>query len=375
MKILFVIDSLGSGGAQRQMVTLALALSERGHHVEFFIYYPEYHFLPLLEQANIVVRLHKKPSRFSIAPVIALWRILKSGLFNVVLAFLNTPCVYAEIACLPFRNVKLIVSERSSYPVGNLKVGRILQQQMHRLANWITVNSHHQRKRMEQEFPWMKGKILTIYNGYDLDKFRPLPYSPSHRQVLNLIAISSVSFNKNSLNLAKALKICRDQHNLTVNLDWVGTQQVSNEGMRPSEETDAFLKNTGLADQWQWLGVRTNIPQLIALRDALIHPSYLEGLPNVVCEALACGRPVLASKVCDHPLLVTEGVSGFLFDPTSPEDIARVILAFSRQSIQERLTMAENARRYAEVHLSIARYADEYENLLRELTENLNRGV
>jgi len=47
--------------------------------------------------------------------------------------------------------------------------------------------------------------------------------------------------------------------------------------------------------------------------DAFVHPSFYEGMPNVVCEALAAGLPVLVSDVCDHPLLVEKGVQGFLF--------------------------------------------------------------
>jgi len=69
MKLLFVIDNLGSGGAQRQMINLARELKTRGHHVEFFVYYPHDHYLPLLDEVGIPVHFHLKTFRYSIAPL------------------------------------------------------------------------------------------------------------------------------------------------------------------------------------------------------------------------------------------------------------------------------------------------------------------
>ena len=63
---LFIIDHFGSGGAQRQLVTLALALKSKGYQIEFFAYYPKYTFyLPLLENANIPVHWSDKKSKLS----------------------------------------------------------------------------------------------------------------------------------------------------------------------------------------------------------------------------------------------------------------------------------------------------------------------
>jgi glycosyltransferase involved in cell wall biosynthesis len=222
---------------------------------------------------------------------------------------------------------------------------------------------------MEHEFPWMGQKLKTIYNGFDLEQFRPLEVKDEGINGLSLLAISSVAFNKNSINLAKALVLCRDRFGVEVTVDWVGRISSLGKGLGPKEETDLFLEEHGLSHLWRWLGERTDIPELLARYDALVHPSYLEGLPNVVCEALACGRPVLAGRVCDHPLLVQEGVSGHLFDPASPEDIARAICTFNCVDLQRRREMGQAARDYAERHLSLSRYVAEYEELFCSLTK------
>jgi glycosyltransferase involved in cell wall biosynthesis len=367
MNVQLVIDSLGSGGAQRQMVNLARGLKSRGHHVSLFTYYSEDHYRPLLEEVGIPVHLHLKPSRYSPAPLLALRRVCRDERPDVVLSFLDTPNFYVEMATIGLRRARVVVSERFMYPPGGLSLGLRLLQECHRLADAITVNSRHQRVRMERSFPWMAKKLHTIYNGVDLDAFRPEDGPRTAGGTLSLLAISSVSFKKNSLNLAKALGICRDQYHVDVHLDWIGTRQVSREGTRPAEQTSAFLREHGLADNWSWLGERTDIAAMLASHDALIHPSYFEGLSNVLCEGLSCGRPILASRVCDNPVLVEDGVTGLLFAPDSPDDIARAILAFSQKEPFERAAMGRAARDFAEKHLSLERYVSDYEDLLGSL--------
>ena len=363
MNLLFVIDNLGSGGAQRQMVNLAKGMQSRGHYVELFTYYPENHYQAMMDEVAIPVFMQPKRSRFSISPLLALRSQMRQRHFDVVLSFLNTPNFYAEISCIGTHKSKLVVSERFMYPPGKLPVKLRILQEFHRFADAITVNSHHQRNRMEKEFPWMAKKLHTIYNGFDLDTFQPAATKFSPAGTLSLLAIASVAYKKNSLNLARAVALCKARYGIEVKVDWVGKHYVSGERTRPKEETDRFLKEHGISNLWRWLGERTDIPELLATHDALVHPSFFEGLPNVVCEALACGRPVLVSRVCDHPLLVQDGISGYLFDPNSPDDIARAIHMFSGIDLVQRRKMEESARDYAERHLSLNRYLTEYEDL------------
>ena len=372
MNILLVIDDLGSGGAQRQMVNLAWTLSKRGHHIEFFVYYPESHFRPILEQAGIPVYMHQKPSRFSIAPIVALRRLIRQCHFDVVLGFLDTPNFYAEISCVGLRKTKLVISERSMYPSGMLPLSLRLRQECHRLADAITVNSHHQRERMLQEFLWMSTKISTIYNGVDLERFSPdQTREDRSNESLLLIAIGTIVANKNMLGLAKALTICRDRYNLKPIVHWVGKNDNSEGGRKAFAEISDYLDKNFLIEQWEWFGERTDIPDLLRQHDAMVHPSYYEGLPNVVCEAMSCGLPVLVSNVCDHPYLVKEEVSGFLFDPNLPESIAIAIDKFYRASHEKRRAMGRASRTFAETNLSTTCFADNYEKLFVSLAVDI----
>ena len=87
----------------------------------------------------------------------------------------------------------------------------------------------------------------------------------------------------------------------------------------------------------------------------------------MVCEALACGRPVILSNTLDHPRLVQDGQSGFLFDWRDPSDLAEKIRRFNELSYGERANLGKKGRQFAEAHLSMDRYVDEYESLFMNL--------
>jgi glycosyltransferase involved in cell wall biosynthesis len=90
-------------------------------------------------------------------------------------------------------------------------------------------------------------------------------------------------------------------------------------------------------------------------------------LPNVVCEALAAGRPVLVSNTLDHPRLVQDGRSGYLFDWRQPETLAEAIAKLSRLDTHELEAMGQAARTFAAANLSLVGFTDAYEGLFHRL--------
>lgn len=83
------------------------------------------------------------------------------------------------------------------------------------------------------------------------------------------------------------------------------------------------------------------------------------------------GKPILASRVGDNPVLVKEGQNGLLFDPHSAEDIARAILQFVALPPEAQRAMGDASRTRAEQLLDPDRFVDEYERLFaRVLGQN-----
>ena len=142
MKILCFIDSLGSGGAQRQLVNLAIGLNKRGHQIRFLVYHQDDHFLPLLQKENIPCQVIH-PCGY-VQRVLEVRRILRKGWQDVVLSFLWAPSLYAEVARVPKLEWGLVVGERSANPKMKRFSG-VLLKQFHRLADAVVCNSHTNR--------------------------------------------------------------------------------------------------------------------------------------------------------------------------------------------------------------------------------------
>ena len=360
-----VIDNLSTGGAQRQMVNLAIGLKKRGYSVELFCYAPgDLLARPLYDQ-QIPVHWHLKKSRYSPDVILRMARLVKNGGYDLLLSFQTTPNFYTISSALLSGQWKMpiIVSERLyDYP-GWVSRKEHLIRHFYRFSAFVVTNSHHQRERLAEEYPFLTNRLRTIYNGYDLSYFHPAEKEP-HNNPARLLVIASVSHFKNGICLIRALKRLRDQHNLLLHVDWIGQRDVSGHRLDALKQMEKEIQDYGLEEQWHWLGQRTDIIEQLHQHEVLVHPSYVEGLPNVVCEALACGRPVIVSNALDHPNLVQDGVSGFLFDWKSPEQLADKIRAFLALPVEARHSMGRNGRAFAEQHLGLDRYVNEWEELI-----------
>ncbi len=367
MRLLFVIDNLDTGGAQRQMVSLAAGLHQRGHQIDLFCYAPGDLLAGPLQAAGIRVTVHPKRSRFSPGVVFALRRQMRAGRYDLILSYLPTPNVYTILAArtLP-RPPRIVISERS---VLGDKVNALEEacHQLYRLADHLVVNAHHQRLAFSRRYPWLHNRISTVYNGVDTNAFCPSEREPAD-QPFRLLAIGSIAPEKNGLCLTSALAILEREWGLRPSVSWAG-QHVIKYAKRASciHQMESEIAARGLTERWQWLYQRQNVVPLYQEHHALVHPSYVEGLPNVVCEALSCGRPVIVSNVLDHPRLVQDGVSGYLFDPQDPHDLARCIKALHDLPAGERHAMGQNGRRFAESCLSLERLCNDYERLFADL--------
>jgi glycosyltransferase involved in cell wall biosynthesis len=369
-KFLFVIDNLSTGGAQRQMVNLAIGLTERGHKVEIFCYtHGDLLAQPLLDK-NIPIHWAYKRSRFSVDVIFNLRKLIKSGNFDLVLSFLTTPNIYAVLAAkfLKFQPVPVVVSERfCDLPTGIGMIDRAARQ-LYRMADGIVSNSFHQTNNLKKTSPWLRERCLTIYNGYDLDVFKPADREPDN-QPIKILAIASVSPYKNGMCLVEALNILHERDGLEPTVDWIGQLVLFGDRLDYLNLMNETLKKYRLENQWHWLNQRSDIVEQLHTHDVLVHPSFGEGLPNVVCEALSCARPVILSDTLDHKNLVQNDETGMLFNYQDPANLADKIFKFYKMPIKSRRAMGIKGRRFAEAKLSKERLTDDYENLFVSLLE------
>jgi glycosyltransferase involved in cell wall biosynthesis len=126
------------------------------------------------------------------------------------------------------------------------------------------------------------------------------------------------------------------------------------------------------ASRVHFLGYRKDVPAVMKALDVLVLPSYTEGAPNVVQEAMAAGRAVVASAVSGTPELVDDGATGLLFPAGDRDALTRALLAVGGDAgLRARMGAAGRAR--VEREFTMDAMVDAYESLLGRLASAKKR--
>ena len=380
-RITFVIDQLNSGGAQRDLVSLAVDLKRRGYSIQVLFYWEDYFFASELEDADIAFRHVHFRSKMHL--VYAMRKAIHASMPDVVIGFLHGPGMLAELSVLFSREFALIVLELSLDKKGwNLR--RMVRYQLHRLSDAVVCNSYSQMEVMTELAPYLNDRLQVIVNGVDLGRFKPVDVAAvasGGSDRLRILVIGRFQAVKNPLRLLDAIEIVRNERcDLDVTVDWYGDPTYGDKtriraggdmsAQRSSSyyrELEVAISQRGFDDVFRLHGEVKDVAPLYHLSDVFCLPSLHEGTSNVICEAMSSGLPVLASRVSDNPRLVRDGENGFLFDPMSPKDIAGAIMRFVDVPIEGRRRMGATGRKMAEGMLSPDVRTDRYVELIERL--------
>lgn len=326
MHILCLIDNLDSGGAQRQLATLGVQLHRRGHLVRFLTYAPQDFYAGLLQAEGIPLRCCPEPNAARRAARIR--QELRRGAQDAVLAFLEVPAFLAELAALPSRRWGLVVGERSTDEAGILgRRGRLLRL-FQGAADAIVANSQATRRLLQSRYPALAPKLHTIYNTLDLDQFAPDPaYRPRDGGQTRLLVAASYQRLKNLDGLIAALALLTPAERAALRIDWHGAIEIVPGNRAGYDDAAAEIARRGFGDCLRLHPRSPAIAGEMARADVVALFSRYEGLPNAICEGMACGKPVLMSDVSDARVLAEPGVNGFLCDPADPASIAAALRA------------------------------------------------
>lgn len=356
MRVGCFIDTLGPGGAQRQIVGLAIQLKEKGYDVQIITYHDNPFYAESLSKAGIpYVFLSKAERTISRFPVIS--KYLKQNKPDAVIAYLETPSILACMAKMLNPSFKLIVSERNTTQA--ISRNEKLRFKLFEIADFVVPNSFSQERFIKEHYPKLVSKVSAITNFVDLDYFVPIVHF--RRLVPEIIIVASIWPPKNTMNFIKSLALLK-QRGVSFHVSWYGITQLH---YGYYEECQSVIESEGVEDCISLLDKTKEIKMKYQEADYFCLPSLYEGTPNVICEALACGLPVVCSDVCDNSKYVQEGVNGRLFNPHSIENMADAVEGLLRQSDEDYLSYREASRRIAEEKLSKTRFVNQYVELLQ----------
>ncbi len=368
MRIAFLIESLGAGGAERQMVNLATGLFERGHDIAVAYYDDRQFFRPMLEEAGIEPVFLNELRTFSRVRKVAGW--LKSYKPDLVQSYLRGSNLTAEWASVFGKRYKLVVSERSMYgwyPYQISKYGFAHQNVMNHVADWMVLNSHHSMENLKKYAPLMVQKASVIWNIADLETFRPLPGKKDRGKPFRFVAVSSYHRCKNAPRVAGAVRRLVEDGYTEFKVTWLGRIPEKPEPEDEYRKVDTYLKRHDLSRYFETPGRQSNVHEYLQKADALLHVTKFEGLPNAVVEGMASGLPIVASRVSDVPRMVTNGENGFLCDAYDVDSIVAVMKSCMDSEQEDLVRMGRVSRQRAERMFNKEHFLDNYENLYARL--------
>jgi glycosyltransferase involved in cell wall biosynthesis len=371
MRILLVsyeYPPVGAGAATAGRA-MAKALVELGHRVvvltgRFKGMPPHYE-----DQGIIVHRVPSLRRRIDRSDVVEMASFLAAGLMFVptivrthqvegAIVFFSMPCGPIGLLSRWICGVPYIISLRG----GDVPGAEASLNFLHRFLSPIrravlknsiatVANSDGLRKMAETADPF---PVQVIPNGVDTEFFVP-PHSKPVRNdtVLRILFVGRFRQQK---NLPFLFRQVAQLPSTTFELHLVGDGP-------EKERLDELARKLGIASAitWHgWLPPAALLP-LYQSADCLVHPSLYEGMSNVVLEAMACGLPVIASKVPGNEELVLDGDTGFLFDLREPATLVSALAQLRDAGLRRGMgTSARNraakfcswnnvARKYAEL--------------------------
>ncbi|MBI4531886.1 MAG: glycosyltransferase, partial [Candidatus Latescibacteria bacterium] len=220
--------------------------------------------------------------------------------------------------------------------------------------------------------PWLPP-VVVIHNGVDLERYHHDRDPTSMRRSLGIpegtILIGTVGRlvdQKGYPDLLEALHlIARGGHKIIVLLVGEGPN-------RPEIET--IIQKTGLSSVCRLLGHRDDIPDILVSLDLFVLPSLDEGLPNAVLEAMACGKPVIATTVGGTPEAVLDRETGLLVPPRCPERLAIAIETLLRDPARSRAMGQKGRKRMTEM-FTVEKMLDGVERLFFSTIERRKKGA
>lgn len=361
MKVLQIINSLGTGGAEKLLLDTIPLYRKAGIEMDLLLLWDnDFPFVKQLEAMDCCrIYILKKSGNvkdiYKLSHIRRIRKIIRG--YDLVHVHLFPALYFTAFAGLG-TGKKLIFTEHST------SNKRIQNKAFKWMERWVygrydrLVSITEEIKEIYDEYLNQKGKTLVIHNGVDLEKIKEaIPYAKEDLG-LNLSAsdflllqVSGFRSPKDQDTLIRALALLPEHVKLLL----------AGDGER-REELEKLTESLQLEDRVFFLGARMDIPQLLRAVDVVVLSSHYEGLSLASIEGLASGNPFVASDV---PGLteVVEG-AGILIPQGDEKELAAIISGLMEDEGKREETAARGMKRAEE--FSIEKMVNRHIEMYRE---------
>lgn len=354
MKILHVITSLSTGGAEHLLVDMLPRLRDMGHTVEVAVFKSKRTmFYEQIEQAGIKVHgFSEEDGVYNLKHIFRLKKLMKD--FDIVHTH-NTACQMFAAIGKP-KNVKLVTTEHStSTRRRKYKIFHTIDCWMYSRYDKIICISEPSEDSL-RNYIGNGYPIITIHNGIDVSRFADaskVDLGLPNCKIITMVA--GFRYEKDQPTLIRAMQHLPPKYHLLL----VG------DGERHAE-FEALITELNLEKRVHLLGIRNDVPQILHSSDIIVMSSHREGLSLSNVEGMSSGNPFVASDV-EGLREVTKGY-GVLFPHGDDKKLASIILKLSEDEEYNRQISTKSLER-AQM-FDIQKMVNEYNRLYLDLIAN-----
>ena len=346
-KIVFVTPGVGTGGAEKQLATLARGLMARHFEVAIISLSesPESEILPDFNTLRTIHYDFVLGSKLHYS-ILGLRSILSEEKPDIVQGWMYAGNIAASLSSIGicrsvYHSVRASNMDNARYGM-QIRMNAILSHtSVYTAANSQSGLDFHVARRFSRK------NMRLIPNGIDNKKFQP--DQTSRKMLREELGIGQHEFTvsyaarvdpmKAHELLVSSARLCPEIKFIFVGL---GTDRLS------------------LPENAMGLGLRTDMPTIFNASDWVINWShYGEGFPNVIGEAMACGVPVIANNIGDSWFLMDD--TGFKSAATSPQEIARDLRALGKKQLSRR--SKARVKKRIDDNFTVERMVDAYVSL------------
>jgi glycosyltransferase involved in cell wall biosynthesis len=362
--IVFVVPSMRRGGAERQTLTLARHLVQDEYRPLLITLDSEGPFFEAALASGIESVCLGVEGKVPVGALVRLIRILRDEQAQIVIASGFSATTMGRIAGIVARVPVIICAEHQTGDLGWGLVRRTLDRVLAHSTDAFVAVCNSQLKYLREEKHLPPDRTVVIYNGIEMLRGSGATRS-SAREKLGLgsdeFVVGIVAAMRPEKDHATFLRAARGLRDRIADARFV----VVGDGPTRAR-VESLAADLGLTGAVVFTGDREDVLDLLPAFDAFTLSSYtVEAFPMSALEAMACGVPVVATRVGGLPEMIREGIDGMLVSPRNPVELADAWLALTDPAMRE--AMSRQVRLRVEAEFTADRMTAEHMRLFERL--------
>lgn len=363
IRIMQITHDLQIGGLQQVVVNICRTIDREKFEVVVLCLRELGELVTDIEKLGIKVILLEQENRTDYLSFLKVVKIFKDEKIDVIHTHNTQPFIDGTLAAL-LSKVKTIVHTDHARKFPDKRRYMFAEWLVSHLAYKVVGVSVHTTENLRKYEKISKKKLTTIVNGIDESVYE---ISIDQRQKKIEIGIEEDSYvlglgvrlveQKGVSCLINAMmRIRKKVPNVILIIAGDGEYK---------PELEKLVAELGLDAHVKFLGPRKDIPELLKIMDLYVLPSYSEGLPMVILEAMASGCPIVSTDVGGISTAIEHDVNGLLVRPGSAEELTEAVVTLLDDQ-EKRNTFSKNGKRIFEERFSAKKMIKEYQKLYLE---------